>query len=473
MKRYPRPVQGWTERLPTSPLLERFDAGLPTRFADTGQSSLQRYTLLFDYVLAGFLEFRTPAGERAYYPGLKGMRGHRIEGLEGFARTIPLLASWLHSGRSAQVADPRGGDPVDLAALIRDGLLAGTNPAASTYWGKIEDMDQRTVEAADLALILWLTRDTIWAHLTPRERRQIAVWLLPVAERRVSPNNWLLFRVLVLETLQALDMPTNLRASREAWTAFKGNYRGSGWFNDPPTGVDFYNSWAISYALYWIDQVSPDLDRDFIRAALRSSAELTLHLITPQGLPLMGRSVCYRMAVPCPVLIQSRLDPDSLDPGLARRALDAVWLYFVANGGLAQGRATQGYHGSDKRLLDRYSGPASGQWSLRSLVMAFLHPDEAPFWTAPARPLPVEVGDFRREYPELGWIVQGAKPRGEVSITISDNRDQPEHKVVEHGLWRKAIELLFHKPHQPHNHAAKYLRPRYSSLAPLGGPPEP
>ena len=95
-------VEGWNARLPESPLLARADAQLSLLFAEPDRSALNRYKLLFDYLLAGFLEFRTPAGERAYYPGFKGMRGHRIEGLEGFARTVPLFASWLASGRGEQ-----------------------------------------------------------------------------------------------------------------------------------------------------------------------------------------------------------------------------------------------------------------------------------------------------------------------------------------------------------------------------------
>jgi hypothetical protein len=460
-------VEGWNALLPPSPLLARADAQLPLLFAEPDRSALDRYKLLFDYLLAGFLEFRTPAGERAYYPGFKGMRGHRIEGLEGFARTVPLFASWLASGRGEQVSDPRTSAPIDLAALIRDGLLAGTDPEAPTYWGEIGDMDQRLVEAADIAVILWLTRASIWAHLTLTERQRIAHWLQPVAARKVSPNNWLLFRVLVVETLIALGMPADSDASQAAWAAFKGHYRGSGWFYDPPMGIDFYNSWGISYVLYWIDQVNPALDRRFIRDALRASADLTLHLITAEGLPIMGRSIPYRMAVPCPVLIQSQLDADSLHPGLARRALDAVWLYFVRHGGLAQGCATQGYHGADKRLLDRYSGPASGQWSLRSLVLAFLNPDDAPFWTAPEQSLPVEVADYRREYPELGWVVQGDRAAAEVTISIPANPERETAPLQPHGVWRKTVEHLFHKPHQPHNYHARYGRRRYSSRQPI------
>jgi hypothetical protein len=55
-----RRVEGWNARLPKSPRLARDDARLPLLFSDPDRSPLDRYKLLFDYLLAGFLEFRTP-----------------------------------------------------------------------------------------------------------------------------------------------------------------------------------------------------------------------------------------------------------------------------------------------------------------------------------------------------------------------------------------------------------------------------
>lgn len=139
-------TEGWSEKLATSPWFDRFDESFPRAFSDANLSSRERYRLLLDYFLAGFLEFRTATGERVYFPGFKGMRGHRIEGLEGFARTAPLLAAWLASGRDRIVPDPRGNGSIDLVQLIREGLLAGTDPSAPTYWGDLADLDQRSVE---------------------------------------------------------------------------------------------------------------------------------------------------------------------------------------------------------------------------------------------------------------------------------------------------------------------------------------
>lgn len=460
-------VEGWTDHVPTSPYFETVDAAFPARFTDTKKETSARYRMLFDYFLAGFLEFRTVTGERVYYPGMKGNRGHRIEGLEGFARTTPLLAAWIASGREARLRDPRAtGRLVNLPQMIRDGLLAGTDPSSATYWGDITDKDQRIVEAADIALTLWLTRDLIWAKLTDPERRRIANWLGQVSDRAVHPNNWLLFKVLVIEILNALGVEADLGISARTYHEFKQHYREAGWFHDPPNGIDYYNAWGITYALFWIDQINPSLDHVFIRDALRLSANLTLHLIAPNGIPIMGRSICYRMAVPAPVLIQAFLDPTDVDPGLARRALDAVWLHFVRNHGLAQGTVTQGYHGPDERFLDRYSGPGSCQWSLRSLVMAFHEGNGSLFWTRPPQPLPVEVRDYKLEFPILGWIVEGDQESGEISIRIPLNEEH-HYQTEEHSSWRQVLQFLRHRPYRPKNSAVKYEQFRYSSQKPL------
>ena len=456
-------VEGWSEPLPTSAFLSDQDAALLRRFADTTVPDTERYKLLFNYFLAGFLEFSTPLGERVFYPGVKGNNGHSVEGLEGFARTAPLFAAWLASGRPPVVADPRDSDrQIDLRHLLRRAVLTGTDPRSASYWGDIADYDQRIVEAADVALLLWLSRDQVWSGFSPAERKQVARWLRQVETRAVHPNNWLLFKVQVIEALRALDMPADARRSSDTYGNFKGLYLGSGWFSDPPKGVDFYNPWAISYSLFWIDQMNPSFDRVFIRGTLRKSALLVLHLVGPNGVPMMGRSQCYRMAIPAPVVIQSALEDPAIHPGQARRALDVVWRYFVERGGVAQGRAEQGYYRADPRFLERYSGPGSCQWSLRSLVPAFFQPKRSPFWQAPQQPLPIELADYRIALPELGWIVTGDQSSGEIVIRIPANGDR-QHAIHEHGVTRRLAEFLLETPFRPRNDEAKYGNGTYSS----------
>jgi hypothetical protein len=120
---------------------------------------------------------------------------------------------------------------------------------------------------------------------------------------------------------------------------------------------------------------------------LTQSALLTAHLIGLRGVPILGRSVIYRTAVPVPLLAESIADPSAATCGRARPALDAVWRYFIAHGCLRNGTLTQGYFDSDPRLVERYMGPGSSHWGLRSLVLAYMHAPGSEFWTSADEPL--------------------------------------------------------------------------------------
>jgi hypothetical protein len=210
--------------------------------------------------------------------------------------------------------------------------------------------------------------------------------------------------------------------------------------------------------------IAPDFEPEFVRAAILASGDLTAHLISPSGIPIMGRSICYRTAVPVPIIAASLLDPGR--SGEARHALDLVWRYFIANGSLRDGALTQGYFESDPRFLENYIGPGTCHWGLRSLVLASMLPPNGRFWTDAPAPLPVESGNFVLELPRLGWKITGQHSSGEIVIEIP--RNEPGAVVVEPYTWaNRAVEILSRKPHRPSNHEAKYGAREYSSARPF------
>ena len=463
-KRYHVPDWGGAE--PKSAYFANADARLIDEYnRQTGAA--ERSKLLFGYFLAGYLEYKTPDGERIFRQGFHGVRGRTVEGLEGFARTAPLFATWIRSGRSSTVPDPRGnGRSVDLVALLENAILRGTEVGHEAYWGDFKGYDKRVVEASDVALMVWMTRTQIWDRFDPAERAQVAAWLQKAAKAKVSPNNWLLFRSLITEVLVSLDVDVDAAAGHAAYQMMKSDYLESGWFFDKPKGVDFYNAWAITYSLFWIDQINPTFDHGFISSVQRDSGELTSHLVGPEGIPMMGRSACYRMAVPSPLITASITDPAAMPPGEARRALDMVWTYFVRRGGLADGAVTQGYFKPDIRFNDDYTGPSSCMWAVRSLVLALGQPEESPFWKAPEKPLPIEVRDYHLVYPKLGWVVDGDRETGEIRVTIPKNPGGDSQ--VEQYTWpRKAVGAVLGAPFQPENYGLKYKQRVYSNIKPV------
>ncbi|HEY1724483.1 MAG TPA: DUF2264 domain-containing protein [Steroidobacteraceae bacterium] len=461
---------GWGHFFPASTQDGAAELAVKREFQPQPQANERPYRALFQYFLSGVVRFTDAIGSRIHYPGAPSIGGYQGTGLEGFARTGTLLAAWVASGRSTVLQDQDSGTSIDLIAYLRRGLLAGTNPRSKGYWGRFGSWDQRIVETADVARIVWLTRDQIWLNLTPAQQLQITAWLRQDEGAQMPANVWLLSPVTVRVVLHALGVPgvSADANSDDNYQRFKRNYVGNGWFSDPPEGVDFYNTWGMSYELFWISYIDPQFDHDFIRSSLNQSADLTAHLIGTDGVPIMGRSICYRTAVPVPLLAANLLDDQSMQSGMARHGLDLIWRYFVSNGALQDGALTQGYRGADLRFLDYYSGPGSCQWGLRSLVLAMLHGPESEFWQSPEQQLPVERGDYRMVYDKLGWIVSGRQADGSVTIEIPRNAGHsPQPRP--YSWWRSWLEPIFRRPFRPPQQDTEYNRAVYSSALPMVG----
>ncbi|MGE9627621.1 DUF2264 domain-containing protein, partial [Escherichia coli] len=60
---------------------------------------------------------------------------------------------------------------------LKQAFICGTNPEHPGYWGKIKDYDQRICECCDIALALWLVRNTVWKSYSASEQERILCWL--------------------------------------------------------------------------------------------------------------------------------------------------------------------------------------------------------------------------------------------------------------------------------------------------------
>src|SRR5262249_11182047 len=146
------------------------------KFGAATSPSRADYEHLVGYFASGFLAYATPQRASAKYPGFPSANGPARDRLEGFSRTAPLLAAWLSTSETTSLDVP-GRGPTDLADVLRSGFRAGSDPSSPDYWGAIQSHDQRIAEAADIALALWLSRASVWEHLSADERRRIADWL--------------------------------------------------------------------------------------------------------------------------------------------------------------------------------------------------------------------------------------------------------------------------------------------------------
>ena len=466
--KYP-PVPGWTVPRQPHAAFEVLDSWIRPAFLDASRPDSERYADLFRYLVAGFIAYRSEGSAKAYYPGIASTHGREIDALEGFSRIAPLVAAWLAGGRPATVQVPSFGE-VNLLSLLRSGITAGTDPASAEYWGDIGMLDQRVVESADVALAVWLARDLLWPVLDQAQRTNLVNWLRQSTGKADNSRfvNWRLFTVIVDTVLRSLGEDVSDNHIAADWKAVRASHAGEGWFQDADDGrFDYYNAWSFHYGLYWLAEIDPHFETGFIDEARKSFVGFYRHLVTPHGFPVLGRSICYRTAMPVPLLISSVRNDQVVTPGQARRALNVIWEYFIAMGALRDGVLTQGYCGTDPRILDTYSGPASCLWGARSLVVAFSRPDDTPLWTHDELPLPVELGDFVVNNETTGWEVTG--DRGTKSVVIRRAGYGSSPKMKDYSLRYRLASILFRRPFGPGNRQASYNGAEYSSAEPFCG----
>jgi len=436
-------------------------------FLRTPRPPNDAYEMLFLYFLEGFQAYRNPEGSVARYPGLPSTHGAEVDAMEGFTRFAPLAAAWIRSGRNREVLVPTG-ERVDLVALLRNGIVSGTNPASRSFWGEIGDHDQRLCEAADVALALWLTRQSLWTALSRAEQSRVSGWLRHGARRQVADNNWHLMVVVISLVLRDLGEPSDIDQASRHYERFKTFYRGDGWFSDGPGKVfDYYNAWAIHYQLHWINQICPSWDPAFIASSRDAFLATYRRLIARDGVPILGRSVCYRGAVASPIVLGVAAGSGVVSSGEARRALDVTWQAFIRKGVLDRGGISQGYCGPDPRVLDNYSGPASCLWSLRSLIAALSLPSDSPFWRSAPQALPIDIGDYRVPIAATNWVVVGDSASGSVTILVEDALPSDQTLLSGESTLDRIKTLVLSRPHRPRNVAARYRRGTYSSAAPF------
>ena len=138
---------------------------------------------------------------------------------------------------------------------------------------------------------------------------------MPATGARTFDSNWKPFPITVSLTLARLDEPglPTLPLARP----LVGSSRSTGGGSISRTRLVhgrarrfLYDAWGITYELFWIHTIDPTfLTVTSSQKPSKESALLTEHLISPNGVLIMGRSLCYRTAVPAPVIAESFFDP--------------------------------------------------------------------------------------------------------------------------------------------------------------------
>ncbi|MFI6919236.1 DUF2264 domain-containing protein [Nonomuraea spiralis] len=348
-----------------------------------------------DGLLAAVEPYRSADGAVITLPGRESWS--RCDGLEGYARTF-LLAAF-------RVA---GGGPAELLEPYARGLEAGPG-----VWQPIEDRTQPMVEAASIALSLWLTREHLWDRLAPDTRDRVAAYLAEALRHEPVDNNWWLFPAMVGGFLSAAGLHTEEAdaAVERGLARIEPWYAGDGWYTDGDNrSFDHYNGWAMHlYPALLAHLSGKGSPGDRLRRFLESYA---LTFDQHGGMLHQGRSLTYRFASATSLFAGALLEATPLSPGRTRRIASGVLRRFLDEGALsAEGLLTLGWHGPHEPSLQSYSGSASPYWASKAFL-GLLLPADHPVWTATEEPGPTGLAAL----PGPGLVVQNT---GEVALLIN------------------------------------------------------
>ena len=382
----------------------------------------QDFTDLMHRILDPLLPCYSAGGARLHLGETGASYDRNAIELEAFSRPLWALAPfWLG-----------GGSAPEFERIYQAGLDHGTDPAHPEYWGDTKDYDQCFVEMAAIACAILEVPEKAWEPLNPEARTHLAAWLGTINHHELPNCNWLFFRVLVNLALRSVDMPWDPALLEQDLQNAESWYIGDGWYSDGSPEVkpqrDYYIPWALQYygVLYSVFAAKEDPERAarFRQRAMEFGSQFMTWFDADGAALPYGRSLTYRFGQ-CAfysACIWAGLEPLPLPvmKGIIVRNLQ-WWMskpIFDRSGVL-----TVGYCYPQFFMSERYNAPGSPYWGLKTFIVLGL-PDDHPFWTAEAAPLPGQPGVT--ELPAAHLLMQRT-PDGQVNAYAPAEVEQNEH----------------------------------------------
>ncbi|MDX2108851.1 MAG: DUF2264 domain-containing protein [Verrucomicrobiota bacterium] len=310
--------------------------------------------------------------------------------LEALARTLAGIAPWLALTNTGATEDMRR---QEILLLTRASLAQAVDPKSPDCMNFIEGA-QCLVDAAFLAQAFLRATAALWDPLDPAVQKRYVVAFK--STRRFLPhhNNWLLFSAIIETFLHSIGEDYDAMRIDYAVRQHIQWYKGDGVYGDGQDyRWDYYNSFVIQPMLLDIVGTS-ETDKPWrtfqpmILQRARRYAIVLEHMISPEGaLPVIGRSLCYRMGA-LQLLAQIALMrelPKELAPGQVRAAITAVSrrLMEAPNTYTDEGWLRLGFCGHQPSLAEPYISTGSLYLCLSGLLPLGLPPSDV-FWAQPA-----------------------------------------------------------------------------------------
>ena len=326
-------------------------------------------------------------GKSFLYLGDTGAHfGDKSARMEGFARLLWGIGPLL-SQDSKELPKDVQEEIKEYETIYVEGLVHGTDKEHEEYWGELQDFDQMMVEMAALVTAICLNPDKLWNNLKDKERENLYQWLNQINDRKVHPNNWRFFRILVNMTFRKLGLPWNKDNLEADLQIIEGCYTGDGWYYDGNNGqIDYYIPFAMHFYSLIYAKVMEEEDKE--RASifkLRSAmfAKDFIYWFSKDGSEVpYGRSLIYRFAHVSFFAALAFSNTEGLSWGVIKGAFLKNLRHWFSKPIFDQaGILSIGYEYPNLIMSERYNSPGSPYWALKAFLVLALSP-EHPFWQA-------------------------------------------------------------------------------------------
>ena len=402
----------------------------------TEKGTYQHAVLVAEKLLAPLVKMMAPGAASIPLEGPASDHGEAADVLESFARPCLLASHWLE----AQGGETLGFTREEVAKWFREGLVAGTDPAAETYWGPVTNYHQHCVEMGALVLALEIARDHLWTPLADGDKKQVLAWMRTARGSGFHRNNHMFFGVLPLCFMirEGAGSPGDQELALRWMDILEGMYVKDGWFIDGMNEAsDHYNAYAWHFYGLWWGKLYGDMDparakrwQDYAVPFLNDYVHF--FAATGEQVPF-GRSMVYRFNASAPFGLAHYCGVNALDPGLSRNVFMKNVEFFISH--LPEDKPlTLGWTDEFPLMAEVYSCAGSPYWAAKAFSPLLIDPSD-PFWTAPAKPLPSECGDFTRAIPAVGFVVRCVD--GDIELLNSENAINPGNTRFGPYKWGK------------------------------------
>ncbi|KAH7316892.1 hypothetical protein B0I35DRAFT_512738 [Stachybotrys elegans] len=334
--------------------------------------------------------------------------------LEGFARPLWAVGALLLGLQDTPDAD-LAAEIEDVSASWIAGFEAGTNPESGEFWGTMEEIDQRMVEAEILSFALLAAPHKFFAPLSAASQTNIANWLRSLNGKPMPNNNWRWFRVFAnLALVKVCGEPLGnvrdqlhddfeildsfylfggwsgdgfwLSASEEEESPWK-RFKATGRKEDGRIGrqADYYSgSFAIQFSQLLFVRFAEDIDperADRYRAAIPFGRSLTYRFACAGFFAALGFAKVQDMPAP--------LNTPGAVKGFLLRHM-RWWANHSADIFYTDGTMNIGWLYPNMYMCEDYNSPQSPYWCLKSLIVVGLSADDD-FWTANEDQYPADL----------------------------------------------------------------------------------